>query len=164
MLSLVDKGIVAIMKGLIIAASLVIVTSIVVEVFFRYVLSRPIWGAEEIDVSALLWLWFISIAYATYRRFHVGSTFPIRKRLAQDIFSVVSPTFCLIVTVISCYYAYRYACFTVAQELTNTVFGFPMIYVNVAAFVGLVLVACYLIRDIVAQILILRSRGKEIQQ
>jgi TRAP-type C4-dicarboxylate transport system permease small subunit len=152
------------MKVMIITTSLVIVASIVIEVFFRYVLSRPIWGAEEIDVSALLWLWFIAIAYATYRRFHVGSTFPIRKRIAQNIFSIVSPTFCLIVTLISCYYAYQYAVFTVAQDLTNTVLGFPMIYVNVAAFVGLVLVACYLVRDVVTQIHVLRNHRKEIQQ
>jgi len=152
------------MKWVIIATSLVIVFSIFIEVFFRYVFSRPIWGAEEIDVSALLWLWFIAFAYATYRRFHVGSSFPIRKRLAQNIFGIFSPSFCLIVTLISCYFAYRYCAFTIAQPLTNPVLGFPMIYVNVAAFIGLVLIAVYFIRDIVTKVRVLRHPGKEAQQ
>ena len=162
--SVIGKSSVSIMKWVIIATSLVIVFSVFFEVFFRYVFSRPIWGAEEIDISAVLWLWFIAFAYATYRRFHVASSFPIRKRLAQNIFSIFSPSFCLIVTLISCYFAYRYCAFTVAQPLTNPVLGFPMIYVNAAAFIGLVLVAVYLIRDIVIGVQAFRHSGREAQQ
>ena len=163
-ISIIGKGSTGIMKGVIIATSLVIAFSVFFEVFFRYVFSRPIWGAEEVDISAMLWLWFIAFAYATYRRFHVGSTFPIRKRSAQNIFSIFSPCFCLIVTLISCYFAYQYCAFSIAQNLTNPVLGFPMIYVNVAVLIGLAMVAIYFIRDILTRVSVLRHPGKEAQQ
>ena len=144
-----EKVSVSISEWIVIISSLVIVGVMFLEVLLRYVFKAPLYGTEEIATNMVLWLWFFGMAYATYCGFYIGSNFPIRKRSAQDIFALVKPIFCLIITLIFCYFSYQYCHWTVVKNLHSISLRFPLIYGVVAVFIGLVLTAVYLIREIV---------------
>lgn len=57
---------------LLVVATLVMVTSILLQVFFRYVMNSPLYWSEEIARYAFVWLVFIGAAIASKRGTHIG--------------------------------------------------------------------------------------------
>lgn len=153
-----------IMEVLIIATSLVVVMSIFIDVFLRYVFGFPLWGAETVAMSVMVWLWFTALPYSIYRRFQIASTFPIRRRLAQDIFGIFTPCFCIIICLVTSYYFYLYSAWTLTHHTMDPVLRFPLFYIVIPGLIGLLLASVYFTRDIVANVRAFRHSGKEAQQ
>jgi TRAP-type C4-dicarboxylate transport system permease small subunit len=57
---------------LLVVATLVMVTSILLQVFFRYVMNSPLYWSEEVARYAFVWLVFIGAAIASKRGTHIG--------------------------------------------------------------------------------------------
>lgn len=57
---------------LLVAATLVMVISILLQVFFRYALNSPLYWSEEIARYAFVWLVFMGAAIASKRGAHIG--------------------------------------------------------------------------------------------
>ena len=57
---------------LLVVATLVMVTSILLQVFFRYAMNSPLYWSEEIARYAFVWLVFIGAAIASKRGAHIG--------------------------------------------------------------------------------------------
>ena len=57
---------------LLVSATLVMVISILLQVFFRYVMNAPLYWSEEIARYAFVWLVFIGAAIASKRGSHIG--------------------------------------------------------------------------------------------
>ena len=159
-LSVTEKVSVSISEWIVIISSLVLIGVMFLEVLLRYVFKAPLYGTEEIAINVVLWLWFLGMAYATYKGFYIGSNFPIRKRSAQNIFAVVKPIFCLIIVLIFCYFSYEYCLWTVVKDIRAVSLRFPLIYGVVAVFIGLVLTAVYFIREIIIKARALHRRDK----
>lgn len=57
---------------LLVGATLVMVISILLQVFFRYAMNAPLYWSEEIARYAFVWLVFIGAAIASKRGAHIG--------------------------------------------------------------------------------------------
>ena len=57
---------------LLVVATLVMVISILLQVFFRYAMNAPLYWSEEIARYAFVWLVFIGAAIASKRGAHIG--------------------------------------------------------------------------------------------
>lgn len=157
----VSRWIITISKWLIITTMSVIFLAIMADILVRQVFNQSIWGVEEIAILALTWLWFSAFIYTTHLREHIGGNFPIRRRLAQNIYSVVSSSLCLFSLLVFCYLAYRYCAFLIAQEARTVTLEVPEIYTVGGVFIGLVLGAGYLVRETVSNVQALRHAGKK---
>lgn len=57
---------------LLVVATLVMVISILLQVFFRYAMNAPLYWSEEVARYAFVWLVFIGAAIASKRGAHIG--------------------------------------------------------------------------------------------
>ena len=57
---------------LLVVATLVMVISILLQVFFRYAMNSPLYWSEEVARYAFVWLVFIGAAIASKRGAHIG--------------------------------------------------------------------------------------------
>lgn len=75
------------------AATLIMVVSIFLQVFFRYVIGAPLFWSEEISRYAFIWVVFIGAALATKRGSHIGVDYFVSRlseRSQQIIATIVS--------------------------------------------------------------------------
>lgn len=143
-----SKAILNLSKLIVILTSITIVLLIFIQVLLRYVFLRPLLGTEELAAIVVMWLWFFAMAYSTHQRFHVHSEPPIKNRSFHRALGIVSPFFCLFITVIFGYYSYQYAHWTYVKNLVTSSLGLPLIIGVLPVFIGLVITAGYFVRDI----------------
>jgi len=86
-------------------ATLIMVISIFLQVFFRYIIGNPLFWSEEVSRYAFVWIVFIGAALATKRGAHIGVDYFIlhlsarSKRIVGLIVSVMVLVFIAIVIV-----------------------------------------------------------------
>ena len=90
MLEKVERIVNRIEDGLILALLVVIVVSVFLQVFFRYILQDPLSWTEELARSCLIWLTFIGSALAIRAKGHfvleiVTSRLPGRTRIIWEL-------------------------------------------------------------------------------
>lgn len=84
-----------------------------INVFTRYILSKPIPGCEEIVTSLFVWTVFIGSAYAHRMRSHLGVDILVNimpgkvKSVVENIVFVLELAILILVTVISAQYVYN---------------------------------------------------------
>ena len=151
--------VVRVCNWVVIVSILVIVLGISGDIVSRVVLNRSIWGVEEIILSAGLYLWFAAWVYATYKRYHIGADPALRNPLLKAINTIVDVALCLIITLVFCYLSYQYCTWIVASHSKTITFGVPLIYTISVVFIGLVITAGYIMRQMVECVrAFLRSR------
>jgi TRAP-type C4-dicarboxylate transport system permease small subunit len=133
-------------------SSLVVVLAIFTQVVLRYIFHHPLLGMEEIAIMAVLWLWFLAIALASERGFHISGGLPVTRQSIRDIMVVVYPFICLLVTVIFGYLCYLYCVWVVEGHVISGGLFIPWIWTVSGAFLGLVLNAVFLTWEAVAKL------------
>ncbi len=149
----------AILKKIVIAnelgvllSSLVVVLAIFIQVILRYIFHHPLLGMEEIAIMAVLWLWFLAIASASQRGFHISGGLPVTRQSIQDIMGVVYPFVCLLVSFVFGYLCYLYCVWVIEARIISGGLLIPWIWSVSGAFLGLVLNTVYLTCEAVAKI------------
>ncbi len=76
---------------LLVVATLVMVTSILLQVFFRYAMNSPLYWSEEIARYAFVWLVFIGAAIASKRGAHIGVDYLVMHlpELPKNILAII---------------------------------------------------------------------------
>lgn len=146
------KRIVTVNEWGVVASSLVVVLAIFIQVVLRYVFRHPLLGMEEIAIMAVLWLWFLAIASASQRGFHISGGLPVTRKSVRDIMDLVYPFICLLVTVIFGYLCYLYCAWVVEAKVISGGLQLPWILSVSGAFLGLVLNTVYLTCETAAKL------------
>jgi len=136
----------------VVASSLVMVLAIFTQVILRYVFRHPLLGMEEIAIMVVLWLWFMAIASASERGFHISGGLPVTRKSVRDIMDVVYPFICLLVTVVYGYLCYLYCAWVVEAKVISGGLQLPWILSVSGAFLGLVLNTVFLTRESVVKL------------
>lgn len=158
------KWIVKVNQWGVIVSSLVVISTIFIQVILRYVFQHPLLGMEEIAIMAVLWLWFLAIALATQRGFHISGGLPITRQSIRDIMEVVYPFVCLSVSLVFGYLCYLYCVWVIEAKVISGGLRLPWILSVSGAFLGLVLNTVYLTREAVAKLgafRLARQRGSQ---
>jgi len=150
--SVVLKRIVTLNEWGIVFFSLVIVLAIFIQVILRYLFHHPLLGMEEIAIMAVLWLWFLAMASASERGFHISGGLPITKQSIRDVMELFYPFVCLLVSVVFSYLCYLYCVWVVEAKVISGGLQLPWILSVAGAFVGLVLNTMFLTRESVAKL------------
>lgn len=151
-------------KTVIVVSSVAITFLICFQVVRRYVFLAPLLGLEEIALMVVLWLWFFSIVYATSKGFHISGGLPMRSQSAQRIMEVGYSFFSLIITVIFSYLTLVYCLWVAEVKLLSLGLYIPQIYSMISVFLGLVLVAGYLIREAVVRLRVFQQMRRRDSQ
>ena len=136
----------------VVASSLVVVLAIFIQVVLRYVFRHPLLGMEEIAIMVVLWLWFMAIASASERGFHISGGLPVTRQSVRDIMEVVYPFICLLVTVIFGYLCYLYCAWVIEAKVISGGLQLPWILSVSGAFLGFVLNTIFLTRETVVKL------------
>lgn len=146
-----------------IAMMLLLVTLVVAQVFFRFVINYSIGWSEELARYLLIWIAWIAASYAVQQNAH------IRVEIVKDLFSgAVKKVLELVVLVISfgfsIFLAYEGTNFILAIKMTGQTspsLDLPMWIVYLAVPVGGTLMAIRLIQQM---IIIIKSKPEDLQE
>ena len=131
-----------------------------VQVITRYVFETPIMGLEEIAVIPTLWLYILGAVNAsredTQIRANVLEVFLSTER-ARHILLVVSESVSLIISGWLTYWAWDYFKYAVRVEKETPTLYLPTLIYESALFIGLLLMAFYVLMHLFRHIRVLLS-------
>lgn len=111
-LGALDEGFAGALRGLMVAAGLLLALFMVVEVVLRYVLESPFLGAEELSVLLGLWLYAIGMVYAARQNTHIAGGILTVLKLSDTVrrvAAVLSQLACVVVSGIYAYHSLMYS-------------------------------------------------------
>lgn len=147
-------------ESLLIVLSIVMTTSITMQVFMRYVLNSSLSWSEELARFCFIWLVYIGISYGVKKQRHIKVDVVLQfindkqKVVLGLIANVIFLAFSLLITV----YGYDIAQQLLGWGQTSPALHVPMGFVYMATPVGFALTSIRLIQQIIYQILTLMGK------
>lgn len=135
-------------RVILVLASLAIVLGISLQVFYRYVLEKNLFGMEEVIVIFAFWLYFIGASYGTYERSHISAdivTVYMKNERLKIIMKLIVTTITLALCLLFTYWAIDFFKWGIEQGAKSTSLHIPMIIPQSSIFVGFILMSFYLI-------------------
>lgn len=124
---------------------------IFIEVFFRYVLNKPIFGINELVLLIGIWLYFIASAYGAFEKSHIqvsimhlilkDKSLAISKSLASAITTFLS------VTMIQ--WSYTYLAWNVVKHGVTPALRIPLILYQSAILFGAIFMSIYFFTEFI---------------
>lgn len=137
---------------------------VVAQVLLRYVFKAPLMGIEELLFFPTIWLYMLGGANASQERNHIECgilTLYIKKPKSMMIFNVVKNTVSVFVGVWLLYWAYWLFSYSLNLWKTSDLLYIPMFFMEVAPFVGLVLMVFYAVLQLFDSIKLLVREGEK---
>ncbi|WP_240374025.1 TRAP transporter small permease [Bacillus piscicola] len=159
------KSLLNIQRTILITCSLFIIIGISLNVVFRYILEKSLFGIEEIIVVFAFWLYFIGGSYGSYERSHITAditnsyiTNEKIRLLVKAVVSLITLVICLVFT----YWAVEFIVWAIQQGAESPALHIPAYIPQSAIFIGFILMSFYLsinfIQDVIA---FFQTRSKE---
>lgn len=121
------------------------------QVLLRYVFKAPLMGIEEALIFPTIWLYMFGGANASQERNHIECgilTLYIKKPLSIIKFNVIRSTLSVIVGGWLLYWAYWLLTYSLKALKTSDLLYIPMIIMESAPFIGLLLMLLYAVYDL----------------
>ena len=130
---------------LLVSATLVMVISILLQVFFRYVMNAPLYWSEEIARYAFVWLVFIGAAIASKRGAHIGVDYLVMHLpdVSRNILAIIVNL--LVLFFIACVIYMSVGVIKSNMTQLSPAMRIPMGYIYMAIPIGLGISSVYII-------------------
>jgi len=133
-------------RFIIILMSWLCVLTIVLTVFFRYVLHADLYGIEEYLIIFAFWLYFIGAAHGAYEKSHIRadiiSSFLKNQKLLK-FFSIlklsISTLTCFVLTI----WGFKYLLWGLQRGARSPGWKIPMVIPQSSIFIGFLLMCIY---------------------
>ncbi len=137
---------------LLVVATLVMVISILLQVFFRYVMNAPLYWSEEIARYAFVWLVFIGAALASKRGAHIGVDYIVMHlpELPKDLLAIFVNL--LVLFFIACVIYMSVGVIQSNMTQLSPAMRIPMGYIYMAIPIGLGISSVYIVISLAATI------------
>ena len=132
--------------------SLIMTFTVLLGVFFRYVVVRPLGWTEELSRYVMIWMALLSVALCLWRHEHVGVTMFVKKlpRVLAKGMIFISNGMIMYFLFILTKYGFKMAEGGKVQLSTalDTSMAWPLMAVPVSALLCMILLGCKMILDI----------------
>lgn len=143
-----DKWSTIFIKGIVVSSSLVIIGALSTQVILRF-LGQPLLGLEEMAILIVLWLWFGAAAHAAKVGFSISAGVLPKKASVRKRVLVAFSVFSLVTVIVFGCLTIEYCQWTIEANVQSVALRIPIIYSVISVLLGFLLVAAYLIRDLV---------------
>lgn len=136
----------------------VLVAIILIGVFYRYVLRRGLPWPEELARAINIWVAYLGASIGVKHGEHVGIDLfvGLLPEKVRTVFRFLTRLVVVFFLSIIAYYCFRY---TATARSTTPALLMPVRYINVALFVGFVLMLLHLVSQIVHDVHVVVARG-----
>ncbi|SHN05828.1 TRAP transporter small permease [Roseibium suaedae] len=154
-LKTIDRMVVTLFQPIIILSGLAVALIMVVGVFSRAILGKPIFGLEEVMLLAVMWFYMLGAVMASRDRSHLAADFvnvitrsPRVHRWAAILSTLIS--LCVALMVVT--WTYDLAAWGFQKGQSTPVFAVPWVVSQSSLFVASIFFVIYLVRDLFLEI------------
>lgn len=116
------------------------------QVFFRYILHRDLYGAEEFILIFAFWLYMMGAAYGSFEGSHIQADIvneyvkseKLKLRI-KFLVSIISTVVCLVIN----YWAYNYFVWGIVKNAKSIAWRIPMVIPQSSIFLGFSIMSAY---------------------
>lgn len=111
-----------------------------IAVLMRYVFKLDFLGYEEIELTLILWLYYLGAAYATYNETHIKGdvmSFIFKSGKGKKFYNISIIVFSLIVMAFWVVWGFQYALWNITSGGTSAALHIPLWIVQIAIYVGI---------------------------
>lgn len=142
---------------------LIVITTLLIfmRVIFRYVFGIPLMGLSDILFFAVIWLYFVGAANASFLkeqvRARVLESF-LKKDKTISFMRLLGDILTVIFLAWAVYHLYQYIDYASNMQRSTSYFRFRIFYREIAIFVGIFLMFIYHTRDLIQQFIRIKNR------
>ncbi|MDR0440242.1 MAG: TRAP transporter small permease [Candidatus Accumulibacter sp.] len=121
----------------------VIIVSVSLQVFYRYVLNDPLTWSEELARFSFMWMVFLGLGLAERDDQHIAVDFFVGKMPSgmQKIIRIAVDVFCIVVLAVACYQSL--GVIRVQAAMRSVALNISMAYFAVAVPIGFAILCVY---------------------
>jgi len=122
------------------------------EVILRYILHTSLMGIEEILIFPTIWLFFLGSANASLEHTQINAKVIelfLKPPKMIKIYKIIVAVLCFIIDCWMTYWAYKYFQYSIRIHRLSGFFYIPLVYAEVAVFIGLLLMGIYTFLEII---------------
>lgn len=153
--SIVRRTNVYVLKGLLTIGLLLMAFTMVMQVFYRYVLGVPLFGFEELVLIVAVWVYFLGAGYATYEGTHIKAgvlPYIVKNHIAREAIGAGAVFLSLVASVLLTYNAFGYNQFVHAAGARTTSLFIPIVYSTSSLVVGGAIMSLYFLLELLGKI------------
>lgn len=164
MLKKVDRLFDYLLKIGIIAITISVVSSMLLQILDRYFLDLPVVGLDELTGHMAVWFYMLGAAYSASRSDHIRADMlevfrvPLKIRRGIDL---ASSLVCIVISGYMMVWSYNYVLWSISRQEITPSLHIPTVYFQTAILVGAALMFAYFIRELIAKCRPGRSLGEE---
>jgi len=139
-------------RWLLVVLMTLIAALITLQVLFRYILSLPMHSTEEILTFCAVWVYLLGSVNASRKESHINArilevfcTRPEQVRRIRAIAAAISSAVLVWLT----YWSYDFLLYSIKRWKLSTVIHYPMVYMECAMFICMVLMLGYSVAECV---------------
>lgn len=155
-LEIIDALIEKILMVAIILITIVVVTSMALQVCGRYFLPLPIHGLDEFTGHTAVWFYMLGAAYAALKSDHIKADMLEIFRIpakAQHYISLLASLVSIVISGFMVVWSYNYVQWSISRHEVTPSLHIPTVYFQVAILVGAVLLFLFFLKELVSRIL-----------
>lgn len=157
----IDRALMVVVKPFVAVISVLIAVMLVVGIFTRSVLEKPVFGLEELVLLAAMWLYMFGAAIASRDRSHLSADFVqvVSKNPAVILFfHLFATALSLGMAIMFAIWSYDLMSWSWEKGQTSAVFKIPWYVPQSSLFFGSALFIFYLVRDFLNDLVSFQSR------
>lgn len=158
-MGLLPISLINIQRLILLMASLLLVSSLVITVLLRYVFNSDLFGLEEFIIIPGFWLYFLGAAYGTRDDSHIKAdlvTEFVTNKSKVKIIQVITQFITFITCVIMTVWGFDFLLWSYNSGAKSPALNIPSYFSQMSVFIGFLLMSIYfltnLIRDIISLI------------
>jgi TRAP-type C4-dicarboxylate transport system permease small subunit len=155
-LKYLDEMMNLVLKVGIILITIVVVSSMTLQICSRYFIKLPFLGLDEFTGHTAVWFYMLGAAYAASKSDHIkADLLEIIKVPAkiQYILSLVASLISAIVAGFMIVWSYRYVLWSMSRHEVTPSLHIPTVYFQVSIVVGAVLLFIYFIKELISRLM-----------
>ncbi len=145
-----------ILKTVIIAVTIAVVTAMTLQICGRYFLPLPFYGLDEFTGHTAVWFYMLGAAYSASKSDHIKAdmleVFHVPPK-AQYAISLMASAVSIVMSGFMIAWSYKYVLWSMAKHEVTPSLHMPTVYFQIAILVGAVLLFIYFIKELVNRIL-----------
>jgi TRAP-type C4-dicarboxylate transport system permease small subunit len=150
--TLIEKALIVV----IILITIVVVTSMTLQVCGRYFLPLPFHGLDEFTGHTAVWFYMLGAAYSALKSDHIKADMldifriPVK---AQYYISLLASLVSIIISGFMIVWSYNYVQWSISRHEVTPSLHIPTVYFQVAILVGAILLFVFFLKELVNRIL-----------
>ncbi|AHL77615.1 hypothetical protein CH92_04400 [Stutzerimonas stutzeri] len=157
----IDRTLMFVIKPVVAILSVFVAVLLVVGIFTRSVLEKPVFGLEELVLLAAMWLYMFGAAIASRDRSHLSADFVqvvCSNKSVVRFFHLLATVISLIMAILFARWSFDLMSWSLSKVQTSTVLKIPWYVSQSSLFFGSVLFIFYLLRDFLNDLASFQSR------